>query len=124
MCNIVADIPGLLPNAHTNYGLGHAFLRHIERCSLLIYVLDATEDLYQQQTALEEELHLYNPTLPNRAKLIIANKLDCSNTEQMVRDLSSKVELPIMPVSGLKRWNIDNFIRILFETYFRIIGDK
>ena len=76
----VADIPGLIEGAHRNVGLGHEFLRHIVRCKLLLFVLDMAgsegrspiEDL----GTLRQELKLYDPTLPDRPWLVIANKMD------------------------------------------------
>jgi GTP-binding protein len=77
---VVADIPGLIEGAHTGVGLGHDFLRHIERTRLLIHVVDAagTEDRdplddYRQ---INEELRLYQPQLAERPQLVALNKLD------------------------------------------------
>jgi GTP-binding protein len=76
----VADIPGLIEGAHTGRGLGHDFLRHIERCKLLILLLDMAgvdgrkpADDYRQ---LLKELELYNPEILRKPRLVVANKLD------------------------------------------------
>jgi GTPase len=76
----VADIPGLIEGAHTGKGLGHDFLRHIERCRLLIILLDMAgvdgrkpTDDYRQ---LLKELELYNPEILEKPRLVVANKLD------------------------------------------------
>ena len=76
----VADIPGLIDGAHKGVGLGHDFLRHIERTKFLVYVIDMAgtdgrkpaEDL----KALREELRLYNAELAERPSLVVANKMD------------------------------------------------
>ncbi len=76
----VADVPGLLKDAHKGVGLGHQFLRHIERTRFLLFVIDMagvdgrnpTEDFF----SLREELRLYNPDLASRPYWIVANKMD------------------------------------------------
>jgi GTP-binding protein len=88
----IADLPGLIKGAAHNRGLGHAFLRHIERCKVLIFVLDLTateHDVNEKEESnsirdpcidfleLQKELILYNPTLLNKPKIIFANKRDC-----------------------------------------------
>ncbi len=76
----IADIPGLIEGAHDGVGLGHAFLRHVERSNYLIYVLDMAgvdgrkaEDDYR---CLQEELRLHDATLMERPSLVVANKMD------------------------------------------------
>jgi GTP-binding protein len=73
----LADIPGLIEGAHLNRGLGHAFLRHIERSAALCYVLSLEpggESLWRQLQCLRSELRKYSPALPDRATLVVANK--------------------------------------------------
>ncbi len=103
----VADIPGLVDGAHQNVGLGHEFLRHIERTRMLVYVLDMggtdgrnpIDDLH----ALQRELDLYSDGLSKRATLIIANKMDMEesekNLEELLKDLNKT--LPVFPMSAV-----------------------
>ena len=103
----VADIPGLVDGAHLNVGLGHEFLRHIERTRMLVYVLDMggtdgrnpIDDLH----ALQRELELYSEGLSKRAKLIIANKMDMEesekNLEALLKDLNRTI--PVFPMSAV-----------------------
>lgn len=77
---VVCDVPGLIEGAHQNVGLGHAFLRHIERCRVLVLLLDMAGtdarqpwDDYRQ---LLRELELYDPALLQRPRLVVANKMD------------------------------------------------
>jgi GTP-binding protein len=76
----VADIPGLIEGAHENKGLGHEFLRHIERCSLLLFVLDMAgsegRDPIEDFRTLRRELKLYDPRLAARPFGVVANKID------------------------------------------------
>ena len=112
----VADIPGLIEGAHDNRGLGHAFLRHIERCRVLLYVLDCSDPApHRQLELLQFELHQYNPSLCSRASLIVANKMDQESSERSVASLRQHSALPIVPVSALNRWNIQPLIGMMFD---------
>ena len=103
----VADIPGLVDGAHRNVGLGHEFLRHIERTRMLVYVLDMggtdgrnpIDDLH----ALQRELDLYSDGLSARAKLIIANKMDMEESEKNLEDLLKDLNktIPVFPMSAV-----------------------
>ena len=103
----VADIPGLIDGAHANVGLGHEFLRHIERTKILIYVLDMAgvdgRTPWEDFASLQKELELYKPGLSSRPALIAANKMDLpAAAENLIR---LRAELgpdspPIYPVSA------------------------
>ena len=77
---VMADIPGLIEGAHENRGLGHQFLRHVERCSLLVFILDmaGSENRrpWDDHRILERELRLYSPVLAAKPRLIVANKME------------------------------------------------
>jgi GTP-binding protein len=77
---LLADIPGLIEGAHENRGLGHRFLRHIERCALLVFLLDMAgtdaRDPREDYRHLLRELKLYDPALLKKPRLVVANKLD------------------------------------------------
>ncbi len=74
---IIADIPGLVAGAHEGIGLGHKFLRHIERTRILLHVLDGSAvDVLKNFTIIENELRSYKDELANRAQLLVINKCD------------------------------------------------
>ena len=74
---VVADLPGLIEGAHKGVGLGHEFLRHVERTRVLLFVLSVDrEDLYADYQVLKKELKLYNPALLQKDYLIAINKID------------------------------------------------
>jgi len=73
---VIADIPGIIDGAHMGKGLGIEFLRHIERTSLLLYVLDITQDPMVQFIALQDELREYNPLLLQKPNIVVINKID------------------------------------------------
>jgi len=87
----VADIPGLIDGAHENVGLGHAFLRHIERTTVLLYVLDMggvdCRKPWDDLRNLEKELELYQEGLSRRPSLIVANKMDLPEAEENLKEL-------------------------------------
>lgn len=99
---VLADVPGLIEGAHENKGLGHRFLRHIERCQLLAIVVDMAgidgrkpEDDYAH---LLRELELYDATLLEKPRIVIANKMDEETAQGHLprfRELNSVVVVPI-----------------------------
>ncbi len=101
----VCDVPGLIEGAHNNVGLGHAFLRHIERCKILVLVLDMAGtdgrlpwDDYKQ---LLTELELYDPALIKRPRLIAANKMDEPAAEKNLKAFKRKVrKTPVLPMAA------------------------
>jgi len=97
----VADIPGLINGAHLNKGLGHAFLRHIERCRCLLYVLDISQtDSLTTFACLKEELELYKERLSQRPAAIVANKIDMVESKSEIQRLVETLPLPVIPVSA------------------------
>ena len=106
---IVADIPGLISGAHKNKGLGHAFLRHIERCRALLFVVDAASDdppPCSQLKSLQFELKMHEPTLACRVSLVLANKMDLLSEGEGEREMERLREegdrvVGVVPVSAL-----------------------
>jgi GTP-binding protein len=79
---VMADIPGIIENAHQGKGLGHRFLRHIERNSMLLFMIPAdTEDIIKEYEVLINELKLYNPELLDKPRLIALSKSDLIDDE-------------------------------------------
>uniref|UniRef100_K3W6W2 OBG-type G domain-containing protein n=1 Tax=Globisporangium ultimum (strain ATCC 200006 / CBS 805.95 / DAOM BR144) TaxID=431595 RepID=K3W6W2_GLOUD len=113
----VADIPGLIEGAHRNVGLGHDFLRHIERTKILMYVLDTAgtegRDPISDFTHLQRELELYAPDITTRPSLIIANKMDEQGAEKNLHKLRQATDLAVLPVSALHKVDIDSIARTL-----------
>ena len=105
---IVADIPGLIDGAHTGAGLGHAFLRHIERTRILVHLLEAEpadgSDAVENFRVICEELKNYSPVLASKPMLVALNKIDLLGDEedhQAARELvSSELGVPVILVSA------------------------
>ncbi|RLN49489.1 hypothetical protein BBJ29_000077 [Phytophthora kernoviae] len=123
----VADIPGLIDGAHRNVGLGHDFLRHIERTKILLYVLDTAgsegRDPLEDFAHLQKELELYAPGISSRPSLIVANKMDEPGAEDIFNKLRQSTDLAVLPVSALHKVDIDTVARTLrwmIENYNKI----
>ncbi|XP_037630061.1 mitochondrial ribosome-associated GTPase 2 [Sebastes umbrosus] len=114
----VADIPGIIRGAHLNRGLGISFLRHIERCRFLLYVLDlSTPEPWSQLQHLRYELEQYEPGLSQRPQAIIANKMDLPEAREKLETLKSHVNQRVIPVSALTGQNTEELILHLRELY-------
>lgn len=129
----MADIPGLVPGAHLNKGLGHYFLKHVQRCSMLVIVLDASAshtNMVTQLGHLQNELRLFDENLLHSASLIVANKMDtCEELgdtgtqhakggvafERDLRRVQEESGLSVIPISALKLWNIHPLKEALFR---------
>lgn len=86
---VMADIPGLIEGASEGVGLGHAFLRHVERCRMLVHILDAAgsegRDPIDDFNTINAELVRFNPELASRPQIVVANKIDLATDEQVAR---------------------------------------
>ena len=120
----VADIPGIIPEAHKNKGLGISFLRHIERCSCLLYVIDVSQpDPHEQLESLYYELEQFCPGLSKRPRGIIANKMDLPSSHENIgafRDwLRKEPNHHLITLSGKLGHNVTEllqFIRRMYDT--------
>jgi GTP-binding protein len=115
----LADIPGLIPGAHENKGLGHQFLKHIERCSLLVLIVDMAgtdarlpHDDYQH---LLRELELYDPALLEKPRLVVANKMDEEAAKAQFREFQKLNQVDVLPISCLTEEGIPQ----LKEAFYR-----
>ncbi len=91
MSCVIADIPGLIEGAHEGAGLGHKFLRHIERTSILLHVIDASEEgdaPVENFRLLENELRHYNEELVGREYLVVLNKADLIDDAKRIKELT------------------------------------
>jgi GTP-binding protein len=110
----VCDVPGLIEGAHRNVGLGHEFLRHIERCKILVLLLDmagtdnrAPWDDYKQ---LLKELELYDPALLEKPRLVVVNKMDEAAAEKNLKQFKKKIKkVSLLPISAAFDQGIEKF---------------
>lgn len=112
----VADIPGLIEGAHANRGLGHEFLRHIERTKILAYVIDASgrySDPVADLHVLQNELRMHNEQLLAKPSVVVANKMDLETSVAGIAKLRTATQLPVLGVSALQKTNLDNVVSCL-----------
>lgn len=93
---VIADIPGLIEGAHEGVGLGHAFLRHVERTKLLVHILDISgnegRDPFEDFIKINEELRKYNEVLARRPQIVVFNKTDLMDDDEILAYYREKVE--------------------------------
>ena len=118
---VVADLPGLIEGASEGKGLGFNFLKHIERCRVLVHVIDmaATEsrDPYQDYLTIKHELEAYNPDLLKRPQIIVANKMDLDEATLFLQEFKEKLQddIPIFEISALTKTNLQALIYKMSE---------
>ncbi len=90
---VIADIPGLIEGAHEGHGLGDRFLRHVERTSLLLHLVDVSStgrDPVSDYEIINRELHAYNPQLAEREQIVVATKIDALDEPERVAALRAR----------------------------------
>jgi GTPase len=105
---VVADVPGLIGGAHAGHGLGHQFLRHIERTKVLLHLVDVSSasgrEPIEDFDTIRRELALYNPQLLDKPELVVANKMDALDEPSRVTRLEARakeLELPFFRISAV-----------------------
>jgi GTP-binding protein len=117
---VMADIPGLIEGAHEGAGLGHQFLRHVERSRLLVHLLNgASADPLQDFEQINQELALFSERLAQKPQIVVLNKLDLPEAEThwpAVRARAQELELPVYKISAVTGQGVQALIGKLFET--------
>jgi GTP-binding protein len=120
--HIIADIPGLIAGAHKGAGLGHRFLKHIERTKIILHILDASKpisEILADQKTIEDELAKFNELLLSRRKLILLNKIDLLvNADQLekIDRIFTKKNIAVLAISALTGSGIDALKEYLAQT--------
>ena len=113
----VADIPGLIEGAHEGIGLGHEFLRHVERCRTLLFVIDMAgsegRDPRDDFAQLRTEISLYQKELGERPYQIIANKMDLPEAAENLKKFERRVRRKAIPVAGDREDGIEQLKALL-----------
>jgi len=112
---VLADIPGLIEGAHAGAGLGHQFLRHVERTRLLIHLLDGVSaDPLGDFEKINEELALFDPQLARKPQVVVLNKMDLPQTQELwprIRREIKKLELEAMSISAVTGQGVPALLR-------------
>lgn len=119
---VMADIPGLIEGAHEGVGLGHDFLRHVERTRILIHVVDVAgldgrnpvEDFH----TINRELEKYNPELAKRPQIVAANKVDVLSNDAVIKSFTAtmeKIGYRVFPISAATGAGITELVNYVYE---------
>lgn len=115
----VADLPGLIPDSHKNRGLGIQFLKHAERCTALLYIIDLSiDEPWRHLQTLQYELEQFSKNLLSRPQIVIGNKIDLEQSKGNLEVLRESTDLKILPISAKMGTNVSELlkeIRILFN---------
>lgn len=117
---VIADLPGLIEGASEGVGLGHKFLKHIERTKIIAHVIDisATEgrDPYDDYLKIRDELEKFSDKLLNKKEIIIANKMDMPNAKENLELFKKKIgDKEVIEISALNKENLDSLINALSD---------
>ncbi|NEW04507.1 GTPase ObgE [Paenibacillus sp. SYP-B3998] len=116
---VMADLPGLIEGAHEGVGLGHEFLRHVERTRVIVHVVDMSaadgRDPFEDFLKINEEIKLYNAKLEHRPQIVVANKMDMPESEENLARFKEQLaadgrELSIHPISALTRGGVQELL--------------
>ena len=116
---LLADVPGLIEGASENRGLGHRFLRHIERCSLLMFLIDMAgvdaRDPRDDYATLLSELELYDKALLKKPRLVVANKMDVEGAAANLTKFRRRYKTDLIKISCLSGEGLDELKELLYK---------
>ncbi|MCL6631627.1 MAG: GTPase ObgE [Alicyclobacillus herbarius] len=117
---VMADLPGLIEGAHEGKGLGHEFLRHVERTRVLVHVIDMAavegRDPVRDYAVINEQLQAYNERLAARPQLVAANKMDLPQAQEHLEAFRKAYpSQPVFPISGATRIGLDALLTAIAD---------
>ncbi|MBQ6494922.1 MAG: GTPase ObgE [Bacilli bacterium] len=115
----VADLPGLIEGASDGLGLGHKFLKHIERTKIIAHIIDMSgiegRNPYEDYLTIRDELKKFSPKLTEKEEIIVANKMDIPSSIDNLKLFKEKVKKPIYEISAINNKGLDNLINAMEE---------
>jgi len=123
---VMADLPGLIEGAHEGVGLGHQFLRHIERTRLIVHIIDmaSTEgrDPYEDFETINQELHEYDNSLGEKRQIVVANKMDMPEAQNHLDKFREQLveDVEIYPISTVTKVGINKLLYAIADTLAQI----
>jgi GTP-binding protein len=116
---VVADIPGLIEGAHAGLGLGHEFLRHVERTSLLVHLVEAVppdgSDPVVNYRTIRNELAQYSPALAERPELVVLSKMDITGAAEVYERVKRELDRDVLAISAVTGHGIPQLISRIIE---------
>ncbi|GMO13277.1 MAG: GTPase ObgE [Mycoplasmoidaceae bacterium] len=120
------DVPGLIEGASDGKGLGVEFLKHIERCYVLVHMISLSkmdnEDIVSAYTTITNELKQYGKGVAKKKILLVGNKIDCNDCEENIKKLELKLKKKIFVISAKNKTNTDKLVNKIFKQYSSIIS--
>jgi GTP-binding protein len=111
---VIADLPGLIEGASQGLGLGDKFLRHIERCKVIVHIVDmgATEgrNPYDDFVLINKELESFSNKLIKKPMIVLANKMDMPDAEDNLKAFKKKVDCEVYPISAITGKDLDKVL--------------
>lgn len=115
---LVADIPGLIEGAHAGAGLGHEFLKHIERTKILVHLVEPAPmdqtDPVENYKQIRQELKLYDPTLIERPEIVVLTKTELPEAEEVAEKLAQETSSPLLKISAVTGKGLPELIARVF----------
>jgi GTP-binding protein len=121
---VVADVPGLIEGAHRGLGLGHQFLRHLERTKVLVHLVDVSgasgRDPVEDLDTVRRELELFQPTLAAKPQIVAANKIDAidpaeADAVKALKRRASQLDLPFLQVSAATGQGVPELLEAMWR---------
>lgn len=110
---VMADIPGIIEEAHEGRGLGIQFLRHIERNNLLLFMVSSQQDVEYEYNALLKELESYRQDLLDKPRLLAVTKMDLQENYELDQEID--IDIPVVEISAATGYNMDNLKEAIWE---------
>ncbi len=114
---VVADIPGLIEGAHLGHGLGDLFLGHVERCSVLVHIIDITnDDFINNYNIIMEEVNQYGKALSDKPRITVLNKIDALGEDERKlykEQLAKIIDEPVFMISAVSGEGIEKLLRAI-----------
>ncbi len=124
---VIADIPGIIEGAHEGVGLGHAFLRHVERTKLLLHIVDVSgvegRNPIEDLKTINNELKLYSPKLAEKRQIVLANKSDIPTFDDNFEEFKMEAEemgYTVFKISAATKQGIDEVLNYTYEQLSKI----
>ena len=116
---VIADLPGLIEGASEGVGLGHRFLGHTERCSVILHLIDGTsEDVVQSYKTIRDELKNYGDVLLKKPEIVVLNKIDALSQDEIdkkIKDLKKVSKKKVIAISGVAKLGLDDLKKAIVE---------
>lgn len=116
---VMADIPGLIEGAHAGAGLGHEFLKHVERTRVFVHLVEPDPadqtDPIQNYVSIREELRLYDESLLNRPEIIVVTKSELPGSAEVAEKLRAEVHRPVFNISAVTGKGLPDLVRLLSQ---------